>query len=238
MIAVLVVFFGFEQLYAQGIMTAVMLGPMNLMGVIHMWDRIKLQWPYIISSIISYAIFSYFGAYYAHAIPKMALNISFGVLLLFLGLYDLLGSRRPGMNLVTNLNPTRTTVAPGAILPTNLLTINIVGIVVGFFGGFFGIGAGVFMVPFYTSIMGIHKDDARAISLAVLLPPVGIGAAIKYNQEASIDWKLAAIIFLAYFATNYFGARLGRLHSQKQFKFYFGLIMLLMGIAYFSRLLF
>lgn len=238
MIAVLVVFFNFDQLYAQGIMTAAMLGPMNLMGVIHMWDRIKLQWPYIISSIITYAIFSYFGAFYAHVIPKMALNISFGFLLLFLGLYDLVGSRMARMNVVSTLNPKHTTVAPNALVPTNLLTINIVGVAVGFFGGFFGIGAGVFMVPFYTSIMRIHKDDARAISLAVLLPPVGIGAAIKYNQVTSIDWKLAAIIFVAYFATNYFGAKLGRLHSQKQFKFYFGLIMLLMGIAYFSRLLF
>jgi uncharacterized protein len=238
MIAILVVFFGFEQLNAQGIMTAAMLGPMTLLGVVAMWDRVKLQWPYILSSVVSYGVFSYFGAGYAHEIPKMALNISFGILLLFLGGYDLLGSQIARLNIISKLSATKTTVAPNAPIPTNMLTINIVGIIVGFFGGFFGIGAGVFMVPIYTSLMGIHKDDARAISLAVLLPPVGIGAAMKYNQETTIDWTLAAIIFAAYFATNYFGAVLGRKHSPKQFKFYFGLVMLLMGVAYFSRLLF
>jgi uncharacterized membrane protein YfcA len=236
LIAILVIFFGFDQLSAQGVMTAAMLGPMTLLGVVAMWDRVKLQWPYILSSILAYAIFSYFGADFAHEIPPKYLNIAFGSLLVLLGLNDLIASRNSRAQGNDGLNPKGTTISAKAIIPTNMLTINIVGIFVGFFGGFFGIGAGVFMVPFYTTFMGIHKDDARALSLAVLLPPVGIGAAIKYNQNSSIDWTLAAIIFAAYFATNYFGAKLGRKHSPKQFKFYFGLLMLLMGIAYFSRL--
>ncbi len=238
LIAILVIFFGFDQLYAQGIMTAVMLGPMTLLGVVAMWDRVKVQGPYILTSIIAYGIFSYFGAAFAHLIPKHFLSISFGILLILLGLYDLIGSRMPKVNYSIPLNPKGTTILPNAFIPTNMLTINIVGILVGFFGGFFGIGAGVFMVPVFTSLMGIHKDDARALSLAVLLPPVGAGAAFKYHQVVGINWQLALIIFIAYFSTNYFGAKLGRKHSPKQFKFYFGLVMLLMGLAYLSRLIF
>jgi uncharacterized protein len=239
LVAILVIFLGYDQLHAQGVVTAAMLGPVNLLGVLIMWDRVRLQWMNILISLLAYGVFSYYGAAYAYLVPKQLLAVSFGILLVLLGLNDMLGGYRLGKSAPkAPLNPDGATLGTSALIPLHPLSVFVVGIVVGFFGGFFGIGAGVLMVPIYTSLMGMHKDDARALSLAVLLPPVAAGAAWKYHQEGAIDWSLAAVIFIAYFSTNYFGAKMGRRHSTRQFKIYFGFVMLLMGLAYFSKLIF
>jgi uncharacterized membrane protein YfcA len=106
------------------------------------------------------------------------------------------------------------------------------GAIVGVTGGLFGIGAGVLLVPLLIKVYGVHKDDARAISLAILLPPVSIGAVIKYQMQGDIRWVATAIGFGAYLVSNYWGARIGRLHSSRRFQFYMGMILVAIGVLY------
>jgi uncharacterized protein len=222
---------GLSQYEAQGTILAVMLGPMSLFSVIVMWDRVKILKWYIFSGVLSYAVFSYFGALGAYTVSEFSLKMLFGFLLLSIGIVNLYVSRNM-TKIDQPLHPDTITVSDAAV-PVNIYSITILGIITGLFGGFFGIGAGVLMMPVFISVFGMHKDDARALSLAILLPPVSIGAAVKYHSAGAINVKIALIIFFAYFITNYFGAKQGKRHSSRKFRKYFGIILIFLGLSYF-----
>merc|ERR1712048_655801 len=93
--------------------------------------------------------------------------------------------------------------------PMNYYTSFGVGCVIGLVGGFFGIGAGVLKVPIFTELFGITKDDARTLSLLILLPPVSVGAVIKYAMEDDIDWYMTLVLLASYMAANSPGAKKG-----------------------------
>ena len=234
LIALTVIIFNISQYTAQGTILAVMLGPMTLPAVIFLKDRVKILKWYILSAVLSYAFFSYFGAVGAYAVDEKVLKLLFGTLLVILGIIDIIFSGRLSGN-DPPLDPDRITFKK-SFFPVNMFSLTLVGVAVGVFGGFFGIGAGVLMVPLFINLFGIHKDDARAMSLAILLPPVSIGAVIKYHTSGGIRWDMAGIIFLAYFLTNYFGAKKGKAHSPRRFKLYFGIIMIAIGIAYYLQI--
>lgn len=128
-------------------------------------------------------------------------------------------------------NPNGPTVFPGYRIPFNYYTVGAIGALVGLFGGMFGIGAGVLMVPIFTELCGLHKDDARTISLMILLPPVSIGAIIVYAKKGAVDWILATVLFVMYFISNWFGGKKGRKASIQGFKNYMGLMLACMGIT-------
>ena len=95
--------------------------------------------------------------------------------------------------------------------------ICILAISTGILGGMFGIGAGILMVPILIGVFKLKKEHARALSLAILIPPVSYGAFIKYNFENPVDWQLVGILFASYFIANFFGAKMGSKISGKGF---------------------
>jgi uncharacterized membrane protein YfcA len=123
-------------------------------------------------------------------------------------------------------------------LSLNIPSMTILGVFIGMVGGFFSIGAGILLVPVLIGLFGVNKDDARAISLAILVPPLSIGAVLKYQAHGDIVWWVVLVGLLAYMASNYFGARLGRKHSSRRFNIVLGILLLLMGIAYGKDFLF
>lgn len=233
LIALMVILLGWEQHAAQGTILAVMLGPMTLFGLLVMRHRL---WPlryYILAGVLAYMVASYAGAWAAFRVPDLPLRLTFMALLFGLGVRNLLV--RPAA-VGRPLNPHGLTVTHPRLAPRPVWVI-LVCIVVGVIGGFWGIGAGVLMVPLFMGLFGAHKDDARTLSLAILLPPVSLGAAVVYHQQGAIRWDIAGIIFLGYMATNYFGARLGRWHDHATFSRWFGLVMLLLGLSHLALVL-
>jgi hypothetical protein len=65
--------------------------------------------------------------------------------------------------------------------------------------GLFGIGGGVIIVPALIYLAGFDQHLATGTSLAVLLPPVGFGAAIEYYRQGHVDLKAAIVIAVALF---------------------------------------
>ena len=90
------------------------------------------------------------------------------------------------------------------------------------------------MVPILIGLFAMHKDDARALSLSILLPPVSIGAVVEYHKHDAIDWWGCGIIFALYFATNFFGARLGRIHNTSRFMKVMGGLLGFLGLVILS----
>ncbi len=82
------------------------------------------------------------------------------------------------------------------------------GLISGAFSGLVGVGGGVIMIPALVYAFGFSQQMAQGTTLAVLIPPVGILAAITYYQKGFIDIKTAALIALGFAIGALFGARL------------------------------
>jgi len=216
------------QHLAQGTVIAIMLGPMSLPAVWVMWDRVRLYLRLITIGVLTYALFSYFGASLAYEFSSDQLRLLFAGFLFLLGLRSIvldgvLGGR----------SETRGERKP--LLASSVPAFIVVGALVGAVGGFFGVGAGVILIPILMWLFGFGKDDARAISLAILLPPVSIGAVVKYQAMGDVAWVAVLVGFFAYFASNYWGAKTGRRQKPQTFHMVYGFLLLAMGVLYVIR---
>ncbi len=209
---------GFSQHLAQGTSLAIMLGPMSFMGVWYMRDILKKYIKHAIVGFILYALFSYVGGWMAYQFDSQSLKRIFSVFIFIIGVVYVFRS------LKTNV---------AGYKKCKIIHVAILSIFVGIIGGFLGIGAGVLFVPILSTIFKVEKNIARAISLAILLPPVSLGAVIKYSSMGDINWIAAIIIFISYFTMNYVGAKIGTGHSHRKFGIVFGVFLSAIGIINF-----
>jgi uncharacterized membrane protein YfcA len=222
MIAFLVLVMGINQFTAQGSVLTMMLGPMSLLGILTMKKEVKAQWKNIVIGVISYAIFSYFGAQWAFILGELDTKKYFAMMLIIIGMLQLIPQlSRPDSE------------AKATHIPT--MWMFIIGIATGIIGGLFGIGAGVLMVPLFMMVFNMNKNYARALSLAILLPPVSLGAFIKYNQQNAIDWQIVSLLFISYFIANYLGVKQGSKASLSSFKKYYALLLIAIAGVYFMQ---
>jgi uncharacterized membrane protein YfcA len=219
LVSFLVLYCGMSQLVAQGSVLTMMLGPMSLLGVMSLYGYVKQQWLNIVVGVIVYCIFSYFGAVFAFYIGETDLKYYFSVLLIIIAL----------MQFRTYLKKNAKEADKEHV---SIYWIGILAACTGILGGMFGIGAGVLMVPILIGVFKLKKEYARALSLAILIPPVSYGAFIKYNFENPVDWQLVGILFGTYFIANFFGAKMGSKISGKTFTLIYGLLLLSIAIIY------
>jgi len=72
-----------------------------------------------------------------------------------------------------------------------ILAFGGIGLVSGLVTGFFGLGGGSVMPPLLVLALGIDQHRAQGISLAALLPPVGLPAVLAYRRVGvRLDWRL------------------------------------------------
>ena len=82
------------------------------------------------------------------------------------------------------------------------------GLVAGVLGGMFGIGGGVILVPALVLLFGMNQHMAQGTSLAILLPPVGILAVMRYYQAGNVKLGIAAFICAGFIVGGFIGASL------------------------------
>jgi len=106
----------------------------------------------------------------------------------------------------------------------------VIGLLGGFAAGMFGIGGGVIVVPMLIYWAGFSQHKATGTSLALLLPPIGLAAAIEFYRHGNIDLRAGAIIAVVMF----FGAWLGAYTANKiqgpYLRLAFGLFVVGMGV--------
>jgi hypothetical protein len=81
-----------------------------------------------------------------------------------------------------------------------------IGLAAGILSGVFGIGGGVVVVPALIYLAGFRQHVATGTSLAVLLPPVGLGAALEYYRNGNVNLRAAIVIAVMMTAGGYIGA--------------------------------
>lgn len=104
-----------------------------------------------------------------------------------------------------------------------------IGLISGVLSGIFGIGGGVVLVPALIYLAGFRQHIATGTSLAVLLPPVGVGAVIEYYRHGNVDIRAAMVLAVALTIGGYLGAVAANRLSGPYLRLAFGSFVLLLG---------
>ncbi|MCK5824940.1 MAG: sulfite exporter TauE/SafE family protein [Ichthyobacteriaceae bacterium] len=105
-----------------------------------------------------------------------------------------------------------------------------IGIIAGLVSGLVGVGGGIIIVPMLVFVMGLSQLEAQGTSIATMIPPIGLAAAIGYYHEGYINWKYAAVISLTFLIGSYFGSKVALSIDPKYLKKGFGVLMIVIAI--------
>jgi hypothetical protein len=86
------------------------------------------------------------------------------------------------------------------------MTFVVLGVTVGVLSGILGLGGGVFLVPALIFLFDFSPHEAQGTSLAVLIPPIGLFAALEYYRKGYIDFSVVGFICLGFIFGAYGGA--------------------------------
>lgn len=81
-----------------------------------------------------------------------------------------------------------------------------IGLICGMLAGLIGIAGGVFLIPALTIFLGYTQKMAQGTTLAVLLPPIGLGAAFLYYRSGNVNIRAAIFLAIGFFIGGFLGA--------------------------------
>jgi uncharacterized protein len=112
---------------------------------------------------------------------------------------------------------------------SSLALLLFIGVLAGSLSGLVGIGGGIIMVPAMVLLLGMTQHQAQGTSLAIMIPPIGLLAAMHYYKQGHIDLKVAAVIAVGFIAGGYLGGKLAVDISETMLRKIFALV--LVGVA-------
>lgn len=90
-------------------------------------------------------------------------------------------------------------------LPLALFLL-VIGTCIGVVGGMVGIGGGVMVIPLLMFFFGFSQKQANGTSIAMLLPPIGVFAAMSYWKAGNVNIPFAALMAAGFAIGAYAGA--------------------------------
>jgi uncharacterized protein len=113
---------------------------------------------------------------------------------------------------------------------TTALILIVIGLMAGIFGGIFGVGGAIIMIPAMIYILGVDQHTAQGTSLAVMLPPIGLFAAYNYYKAGHVNIWYAVIIAFSFIIGGYFGSRIALNLSENTMRKIFGIFLIIMAL--------
>ncbi|MBL7081404.1 MAG: sulfite exporter TauE/SafE family protein [Candidatus Omnitrophica bacterium] len=111
----------------------------------------------------------------------------------------------------------------------NILLYIALGLLAGTCSGFLGIGGGVIMIPAFVYIFGLTQHQAQGTTLALMVLPIGLLAALKYYYDGNVNIPIAVFVCLGFFIGGLLGAYLVSPVPEPVLKKIFGLFLI--GVA-------
>ena len=115
------------------------------------------------------------------------------------------------------------------MVDSSMVVFALIGMAAGLLSGLLGIGGGVVIIPALIYFAGFDQHRATGTSLAVLLPPIGIGAAIEYYRHGAVDVRAAAIIAVCVIVFAWLSALLATRVPGDYLRLLFGLFIIGLG---------
>jgi len=106
----------------------------------------------------------------------------------------------------------------------------ILGLVAGIFGGMFGIGGGIILIPALVYLFGLTQHQAQGTTLAIMVPPIGLLAALRYYYSGNVKLGMAGFICLGFFIGGLIGANFVQNLSDPTLKKAFGVFLLFISL--------
>jgi uncharacterized membrane protein YfcA len=113
---------------------------------------------------------------------------------------------------------------------TKDLLLMVLGVFAGTLSGLIGIGGGVVIVPALIFLFGYSQHNAQGTTLALMVPPIGLAAALVYFRQGYVNVEAAILICIGFLAGGYFGAHLANHMSNVALERIFGVAMVLIGV--------
>ncbi|MDD5382421.1 MAG: sulfite exporter TauE/SafE family protein [Candidatus Margulisbacteria bacterium] len=106
----------------------------------------------------------------------------------------------------------------------------VIGLIAGTLSGFLGIGGATILIPALVILYKNTQHLAQGTSLAAMLLPVGILAAIKYWQAGNVNIKFALLIALGFLIGGYLGASFAQPVPDAILKKIFAIYLLIIAL--------
>ena len=113
---------------------------------------------------------------------------------------------------------------------TQIILLAIIGLMAGVFSGTFGVGGAIIVIPALIFFLGLSQHQAQGTSLAFMIPPVTLMAAIIYWKNGYVNWKFALVLAVMFFIGTYFGTMISISIPDKILKKMFGGLLMLVAL--------
>lgn len=104
------------------------------------------------------------------------------------------------------------------------------GLVVGVISGMVGVGGGIFLVPALHYLFKFSQHEAQGTSIAVLVPPIGIFAAMEYYRHGFVRLPVVAWIACGFLVGALVGAVLANQVNDELLRRMFATFMLFVAL--------
>src|SRR4051812_10394820 len=88
-----------------------------------------------------------------------------------------------------------------------ILAFVVLGLAAGVLSGLMGLGGGVIIIPALVYLFGFEQHRASGTTLALMIPPIGVLAALEYYHQGFVDVRAAAWICAGFVIGGLIGAR-------------------------------
>ena len=112
----------------------------------------------------------------------------------------------------------------------NIILYLLLGLFGGALSGLIGIGGGTIFVPALIYLFGLTQHQAQGTTLALLIPPIGLLAALTYYKNGYVNLTIAVFVCLGFFIGGLVGAKLAVGLSNEMLRKVFGFVLLLIAL--------
>ncbi|MFH0790230.1 MAG: sulfite exporter TauE/SafE family protein [Candidatus Omnitrophota bacterium] len=112
----------------------------------------------------------------------------------------------------------------------NYVLYVILGLAAGICGGMFGIGGGSVLIPALVYLFGLTQHQAQGTTLAIMVPPIGLLAALRYYYSGNVKMDMVGFICLGFFVGGLFGANFIQKLPDLYLKRLFGIFLFVVSL--------